>query len=118
VPKPDYVNSLPFGVVAAVRITLKRDVNGQWSEIGSALHLYCVSDCGKVEVVRADKGDLIRALLDSTIRKTADPESSMPTVLLAAEQDIIKSLWKPTDQELPAGIRHAVLPLFAAVITD
>ena len=71
-----------------------------------------------MEVVGPDKGDLIRALLDSTIRKNADPESRMPAVLLAAEQDVIKSLWKPTDQELPSGIRHAVLPLFCAVVTE
>jgi superfamily II DNA or RNA helicase len=118
VPKPKCINSLPFGVIAAVRITLKRDVNGQWSEVSSALRLYCVGDGNKVEVARAEKGDLIRTLLDCTIRKTADPESSIPALLLEAEQETIKSLWKPTEQELPAGIRHAVLPLFAAVVTE
>jgi superfamily II DNA or RNA helicase len=118
VPKPSCVTSLPFGVLAAVRTTLKRDVNGQWSEVGSALRVYCFNDSDRVEVVGADKGQLVRALLDGTIRKSADPESRIPTVLLAAEQDIIKLLWKPTDQELPSGIRHAVLPLFAAVVTE
>jgi superfamily II DNA or RNA helicase len=117
-PKPDFAGSSPFGVIAAVRITLKRDVNGQWSEVATALRTYCVRDGDKVEVVGSEKGRLIRALLDSTIRKSAEPESSLPTALLAAEREIIQSLWKPSDQELPAGIRHAVLPLFAAVVTD
>jgi hypothetical protein len=53
--------------------------------------LYCVRDCDRVEVVGAEKGHLIRALLDSTIRKSADPENCIPTVLLAAEHDVIRS---------------------------
>lgn len=118
VPKPQGVTSLPFGVIAAARITLKRDVNGHWSEVGASLRIYSIQGGDKAEILGAEKGDLIRTLLDSTIRKTADSESTVPTALQTAEREIIQSLWKPTDQELPSGIRHAVLPIFAAVVTD
>jgi hypothetical protein len=101
-----------------VRITLKRDVNGQWSEVGASLRIYCIQGDDKTELRGAAKGHLIRTLLDSTIRKTADSESTVPKALQTVEREIIQSLWKPTDQELPSGIRHAVLPLFAAVVTD
>jgi hypothetical protein len=52
--------------------------------LGSALRVYCVRDEGKVEVVGSEKGQLIRGLFDSTVRKGPDPESGMPKALLAA----------------------------------
>jgi hypothetical protein len=115
---PNGISSLPFGVVAVVRETLRRDNNGQWSEIGPTLHLHVVQNGSAAELDGPGKGELVRNLLRSTIRKSGETKHPLSSVIGETEKQAITNLWKPTEEDLKAGIRHAVLPLFAAVVTD
>lgn len=115
---PRSVESLPFGVVVMVRETLKRDSNGQWSEIGPSLHAYVVQSGTSVELDGSDKGELVRNLLRSTIRKTGEGNHPTSVMVGEAERQAVTALWKPSEDDLKLGVRHAVLPLFAAVVTD
>jgi hypothetical protein len=118
VVKPEFAQLLPLALLALVRLTFRRDVNGQWSEVGPSLRMYSVREGQTIEITGTDKGQLLRALLDSTIRKSAEVDSPLPASLATAEREMIEALRKPTDQELPAGIRHAVFPIFAGIVTD
>jgi len=108
----------PSLILALVRLTFKRDVNGQWSEVGQSLHVYAVKEGEFKEFVGEEKGNIVRSLLAATVRKSADSESAIGASLVNAERVLIQRLWKPSDAELSSGIRHAVIPLLAAVITD
>jgi len=107
-----------YGVLALVQLTLKQDGNGQWSEIGPSLHVYTVSETDTVEIAGVEMGRLVRSLLHATVRKSPESQSPIVPALQKAERELINRLWKPSDRDLPLGIRHAVMPLLAAVVTD
>jgi superfamily II DNA or RNA helicase len=115
---PDGITALPFGVIALVRETLRRDNNGQWSEIGPALHIQVLQAGTVTEIEGQAKGDLVRNLLRCGIRKAGEAKHPLSAAVGETEKQAITNLWKPTEEDLKAGIRHAVLPLFAAVVTE
>jgi hypothetical protein len=108
----------PVGVLVFVRLTFKRDPDGKWSEMGPSMHLYRVRPHSTAEVAGVEKGELIRALLDSTVRKSAGSKTDLSAALEKAEKDLTTLLWKPSEGELHLNIRHAIMPLFAAILTD
>jgi hypothetical protein len=116
--KLEFAPTLPMALLVFVRLTFSRDVNGQWFEVGPSLRMFYLHDGQKTEITGTDKGRLLRTLFNTTIRKSADLDSAVPALLASAEREIVESLRKPSDQELPAGIRHAVLPILAAIVTD
>jgi hypothetical protein len=105
-------------LLAVVRQTVKQDINGQWSEIGPSMRLYVVRDGSLLEITGSQKGATIRALLEATVRKSADADSPLTATIKNAEKQVIQDLWKPSEEELRVGIRHSVMPLLAAVISD
>ncbi|MBX7135831.1 MAG: DEAD/DEAH box helicase [Fimbriimonadaceae bacterium] len=114
----ELLGSLPAGVLVLARLTLKRDVNGQWTEASPTLHVYRVAGAECAELVGSDKGKAVRLLLDAVVRKNAESDMELVFALKKAEADAVQLLWKPSAEELPLGIRHAVMPLFAAVVTQ
>ncbi len=112
------VGEPPYGVLSLLRLTLKQDSTGQWAEVGTTLHVYVVRDSGAQELVGSDKGAVIRRLLDATVRKSPEADCDIVQGMRSAEENLLNSLRKPSEEELRGGIRHAVVPLLAAIVTD
>jgi hypothetical protein len=117
-PIPDTIGSPPFGMLIFVRQTVRLDKQGGWIEQSSALHCYRVDVDSDQLVEGATKGELLRGLFRAVIRKSAEPAESLVRQLRKREESLIDELRRPTEAELNAQIRHAVLPLLAAVVTD
>ena len=117
-PMPGCIQTLPAGVLVFSRQTMQMDRSGVWTETKAALHVYSYGQAGMVEVIGADKGKLLRGILQGIIRKSAEINDSILAGLRQAEGDLMLRLRRPTDDELAAQIRHAVMPLLAAVITE
>jgi hypothetical protein len=75
---------------------------------------------GMSEITGMDKGHLLRVYSERrfvSLRKP--PEAAYTAASLKAEElHITEKLRRPTEDELAAQIRHAVLPLFAGVVTE
>jgi hypothetical protein len=113
VPVP---SSSPFGVLAFLRQTVQTRTAG-WVEHGTALWVYLLAgDADPILVQGEPKGQLLRGLFASTIRL----KPAMPAELIARlrhhEVEIAQALRPPDDRERNLGLRHAVCPLFAAVV--
>jgi hypothetical protein len=72
-----------------------------------------------VPVEGEDKGELVRGLVDSTVR--VRPEGGdVPEALIASlrdtERQVANQLRRPTDTDVADGLRHAVTPLLAALV--
>jgi hypothetical protein len=77
------------------------------------------SSPGSAEQLHDDiKGQVLRGLFRSTLRKSPDSTPSLIQELQKSEAELVEQLRKPTPDELARQIRHAVTPLVAAVITS
>lgn len=106
----------PFGVLALLRQTLRRGATA-WEERGCSLWIYLVA--GGEEPIRlqdAEKVRLIRGLFASTTRFRSASEGPLIERLRDAEAKLIVSLRPPDERDREAGLRHAVSPLFAAIV--
>ena len=116
-PRPAAVSDIVFGVMVFARQTLQMERTGGWVERRTSLHVYVTAANGMIEITGMDKGHLLRGLFRAVIRKS--PEAADAAASLKAEElDITEKLRRPTEDELAAQIRHAVLPLFAGVVTE
>lgn len=70
------------------------------------------------EIVNAEKGKLMRGIFRGVIRKSSEPIEALIQSLSRAENELTESLRRPTEADLQAKVRHAVTPIFAAIITE
>ncbi len=117
-PLPDSISGLPFGVLAFARQTLQMDRSGGWVERRTSLHVFVSAGNKPTELEGAEKGRAIRNILRAVIRKSAEATESLPADLRESEQELTMKLRRPNEEEMGAQIRHAVTPLFAAVVTE
>ena len=64
----------------------------------------------------ADRALLLRGIFKATVRTRPEEGADLQGKIAAAEQSLADSLRRITRQEFEQGARHAVLPLFAAVV--
>lgn len=114
---PASASKPPFGVCAFLRQTLRMDRMGGWIEQGHTLHCYVMGEDSAEEMTGEDKRRILGGLFRSTIRKTAEPSENLVQKLATTEHEIIERLRRPSEEELTGQIRHAVTPLFAAIVT-
>ncbi len=106
----------PFGVLVFHRQRVRVE-GSSWVEHGQELKCYLVPAQGEVtEFQEAEKGILIRGLLNAVIRREPEPEGPLHEALLAAETELIQQLRRPERDEIDRGLRHTVFPLLAAII--
>jgi superfamily II DNA or RNA helicase len=117
-PRPTGVLSDLFGVLFLARQTLQMGRTGGWVERRTTLHAFVTTADGLSELTGKEKGLLLRGLFRSVIRKSPEPAETILTTLGTAEVELTEKLRRPTEDELTAQVRHAVTPLFAAVVTD
>ncbi|HXI90001.1 MAG TPA: helicase-related protein, partial [Blastocatellia bacterium] len=115
---PSCVRALPFGISAFLRQTLRIDRLGGWLEQGHSIHCFVTGTDTTSEVTGDEKSRLLRGLFRSSIRKTTEPSADLVQSLVAIEREVTETLRRPSDEELTNQIRHAVTPLFAAIITS
>ncbi len=106
----------PFGVLLLARQSVRVE-NDTWVELHITMHGYVVRLDATVSIAAPARAALIRGLLASTIRR--DPEDA-PALLerLQKEEDaLLAELRQPSLEEQDAGIRAAVTPLVAAIVS-
>jgi SNF2 family DNA or RNA helicase len=108
---------LPFGSLVFLRQTLRADKAGGWLEQGIALHCFGIQANQIVELKDEEKKLFLQGLFRSIIRKSAEAAEDLLPALASAEANLTEKLRRPTEEEMSAQIRHAVVPLFAGVIT-
>ncbi len=113
---PPHLGTKPFGVCVLLRQTLGRDRMSGWLEQGYAIHCFTTRDGSGGEVTGEDKARLLRGLFRATVRKTAEPAEGLVQELEVLEREITTGLQRPTEEELAGQVRHAVTPLFCAII--
>jgi superfamily II DNA or RNA helicase len=115
---PSGIASLPLGVCIFLRQTLQKDRMGGWLEQGHTLYCYIKGVDSDNEVTGDDKRHLLRGLFRATVRKTAEQTEDLVQGLMAMERKEAERLRRPSDEELTNQIRHAVAPLFTAILTS
>ena len=104
------------GILAFVRQTIRASL-GSAAEQAVELRLLLVSPQGDTREVSGRAGaDLVRALLSATRQREPADTATWSASLAAAEQAALPVLGRPTSAEFETGVRHAVWPVFAAVV--
>jgi hypothetical protein len=110
--------SRPFGVLAVLRHTI-RTALGNVTEQGVRLRLAIVLASGEVHDVSEEDGPLlVRILLASSRQREPDADqlTLWPARLEAAERELLPRLGEESEEERREQIRHALWPVFAAVV--
>ncbi len=110
--------ALPFGVLILLRQTVRTDAQTGWLEQGCSLRFYVISDGVAVDAEGESKRRLIDGLLHGTIRNKPESADTIVAALAREEERLIADLARPNEDDRREGLRHAVLPLLAAVITS
>ena len=86
-PIPPCLPGLPVGLLVFSRQTIQMDPSGLWMERKAILHVYVSDGHGMTEIVGADKGSLLRGILRATVRKSADSNDSLLSILSEGERN-------------------------------
>jgi len=117
-PLPTGVAGGAFGVLVLLKQTLRRDSSGFWTEVGHSLHTYVMAAESCQEEKDDSRASLLRAIFRSSVRKGPDAGSHLLIDRLRTEEaSLCESLRAPTPEELGNRVRHAVSPLFAAILS-
>lgn len=114
---PTRISKPPFGVCVFLRQTLRIDRMGGWIEQGYSMHCFVTGKDSAEEVTDEDKLHLLRGLFRASVRKLAEPSESLVHELVLMEREVAERLRRPSEEELIGQVRHAVTPLFAAIVT-
>ena len=118
-PIPQHVTGSSFGALVFLKQTLKREASGYWTEIAVRLHTYVVTPSECREAIGEEKPVLIRGILDSGIRREHDGDRyGFVGLMLRHERLLRDTLRQPSTKEFESKVRHAVTPLFAAIISS
>jgi hypothetical protein len=98
---------------------LKAESSIGWVEQSLAFKCYAsVSGKEPVELVGKDKRYLVEGLFDATVKTKPEEFANLTKDLVAHQALLLRRLQRPTDDELKAGIRYGVTPLFCAMVTN
>ena len=117
-PQLSGISSANFGVLVFLRQTVRTDQQTLWSEQAAMVHCYIVlPERQPFELVNDEKRKCLTGLFNATVRAKPESVEGLVTCMAGQEKVLGNSPRRPTEQELSNGIRHAVTPLFAGVIT-
>jgi hypothetical protein len=115
---PCFVTDQPVGVLIYLRQTLRADPQGGWLEQGAMLKCYFVSsDRAAMTIDGAQRAKLLRALFKAAPRLKPTEDESIVQLLQISECQLIEELRQPSEIEIVQGIRYAVTPLVAAIVS-
>src|SRR5207248_10230816 len=106
----------PFGVLVLLKQTLRSE-QGTWTEVSNSLHCYLIPRVGPVVPVDgSDRAILLRGLFGATVRIKPEEDRRLAERLLVEETSLTTILRSLDPQDGERRVRHAVMPLFAAII--
>ena len=90
-----------------------------WQELSCSLACYEVKPDRAARLVDGnEKRTLLAALLHSTTRTKPSSEQALVAAVAKAEMELYQELRRPSDEQIAAGVRHAVTPLLAAIVNE
>jgi len=88
-----------------------------WQELSSFLCCYEVGPKSARIVDGLEKRDLLGALLHSAVRARPPSDDMLVAAVVKTEIELYQVLRRPSDEQIAAGVRHAVTPLLAAIVS-
>ena len=115
---PLFVTEQPGGVLIFLRQSLRADPQGGWLEQSATLKCYFIgSDRAAVAIDGEARALLLRAFFNAAPRLKPTEDESISQILQTTECQLIEELRQPSETEIAQGIRYAVTPLVAAVVS-
>lgn len=116
-PRPQLKH--PFGVLVFLRQTVKADQRVGYVEQASSLHCYVLpSNSPYLQLLGQEKAALMRGIFEASPLRSKPDVGGLFGELARQEPDLANELRKPIESEMRSGIRHAVTPLFTAVVVS
>jgi hypothetical protein len=107
----------PFGVLIFLRQTVRTDLQAGWVEHGNSLHCYVVSESGDAASLEGEpRRRLLDGLFQSVVRTKPEHADALVQAIATHETRLINELSRPDEKDRLQGLRHAVIPLFAAIV--
>ena len=111
----------PAGPTVGVLVLLRQTFRTQslpWVEQGLSLHAFHVDAAGSWgEWSGDDRGAAFRSLLGAVIRRDPSPDGPLHEALARCEADRVQQLRQLSPEDRQNGLRHAVIPLLAAIVS-
>ncbi|MGH7595376.1 MAG: DEAD/DEAH box helicase [bacterium] len=108
---------LPLGVLMFLRQTLQTGRRMAWQELSTSLHVFVARNGAFEELANSTKSDLLHAIFQATVAARPEEIPEMTDLLVRGESELVERLRRPTEDEISRQIRHAVMPVFAGIIT-
>jgi superfamily II DNA or RNA helicase len=119
VPRPICLPTGTIGIVAAARISVRRDPGSGWAEHKNELHVWVVPQTGtSMEIVGPDLAEILRGVFGASVRSKADMDPDLATRICAVESGLVEQYRRRTEADVDAGLRYAVFPLCAVVLWE
>jgi superfamily II DNA or RNA helicase len=107
------------GVLALARMTVGVSPGTGLNEHGTALRVHLVPETGMAtEVSAPESGGIVRSILAASIRNKPDVSEELLSKMGQVEATLIQEYRTRSEADAEAGLRYAVFPLFAAVVTS
>ena len=88
-----------------------------WTEGPLTLHCHVVEPDREPELIEgADRGLLLRALFQSTVRTKPEDAPDLNAYIAGRERELIDALRRISREQFDQGLRYAVTPILAAVV--
>ena len=118
-PKPAGIPDGLLGFVSVARIALHRDVGSGWVEYKNEFHLWLVPKTGTpFEIIGESLGQAVRTILAAGVRAKIDLDPALVGQMSALESNLIDQYRRRTEVDVTTGMRYAVFPLCAIIISD
>jgi hypothetical protein len=112
-------SGFPFGVVVFLRQTVKSDYRMGYVEQATTLHAFVVDPDGSTnEIGGTEKAEILDGLTRSAPLRNKPDFPQLLDRVKQRERELAANLTKPSESEFRASMRHAVTPLFAAVVVE
>lgn len=107
----------PFSALVLMRQQLRME-HASWHEGMLSLFCYVVARDGKPILLDGhDREQLLRGIFRATVRVKPDEGEALALSAAEHEQELMEQLRQITRDEFDEGMRYAVMPLFAAVVS-
>ncbi len=106
----------PFGVLVLLKQTLRSE-QGTWSEVSNSLHCFLIPHEGPIiPIDENQRAVMLRGLFRAIVRSKPEEDRMLIERLLVEEAALIGALRSLAPEDGERRVRHAVTPLFAAII--
>jgi hypothetical protein len=107
----------PFGVLVLMKQTFRME-QAVWSEGPVVLRCFIIRSNGDTAAVDGtERAALLQGLFKGTVRTKPDEADDLIKEIEKRERSLIDNLKRITREEFDEGVRYAVMPLFAGVVS-